>query len=225
MTQFNERKQEERLHDLRAREEEQLAEMLSAKYGVDYVDLSSRSIETDALRLIPEADARAAEVAAFNKNNKLVFVGMRSPERPDAVKVVQTLEHLGYQVRRFIVSSASLEHAWDRYHDLSYATETEAGILTLSNETIQQMLEQLKSLADVKAEILSHAGSKDTHRISRVLEIIMAGAMSLGASDVHLEPEDTGVRMRYRLDGVLVEVLMFDAPTYALISSRLKIAR
>ena len=223
MAQFNEKKQEERLHDLRAREEEQLAEMLSAKYGVDYVDLSSRSIETDALRLIPEADARAAEVAAFNKNNKLVFVGMRSPERPDAVKVVQTLEHLGYQVRRFIVSSASLEHAWDRYHDLSYATETEAGILTLSNETIQQMLEQLKSLADVKAEILSHAGSKDTHRISRVLEIIMAGAMSLGASDVHLEPEDTGVRMRYRLDGVLVEVLMFDAPTYALISSRLKL--
>ena len=223
MTQFNERKQEERLHDLRAREEEQLAEMLSAKYGVDYVDLSSRSIETDALRLIPEADARAAEVAAFNKNNKLVFVGMRSPERPDAVKVVQTLEHLGYQVRRFIVSSASLEHAWDRYHDLSYATETEAGILTLSNETIQQMLDQLKSLADVKAEILSHAASKDTHRISRVLEIIMAGAMSLGASDVHLEPEDTGVRMRYRLDGVLVEVLMFDAPTYALISSRLKL--
>ncbi len=220
---FNEKKQDERVHELRAREEEQLAEMLSQKYGVDYVDLSSRSIETDALRLIPEAEARAAEVAAFNKNNKLVFVGMRSPERPDALQAVQKLERLGYQVRRFIVSSASLSHAWDRYHDLSYATETEAGILTLSNETIQQMLEQLKSLEDIKQQIQSYAGSKDAHRISRVLEIIMAGAMSLGASDVHLEPEDSGVRMRYRLDGVLVEVLMFDAPTYALISSRLKL--
>jgi type IV pilus assembly protein PilB len=51
----------------------------------------------------------------------------------------------------------------------------------------------------------------------------MAGALALGTSDVHLEPEETGVRMRYRLDGVLIEVMMFDAPTYALISSRLKL--
>ena len=223
MTQFNEKKQDERLHELRAREEEQLAEMLSAKYGVEYTDLTSKSIETDALRLIPEEQARAAEMAAFNKVNKQIFVAMRAPERTDALKIVADIERLGYQVRRFIVSSASLAHAWDRYHDLSYATETEAGILTLSNETIQQMLAQLKTLEDVKTEVLSHAGSKDTHRISRVLEIIMAGALSLGASDVHLEPEDSGVRMRYRLDGVLVEVLMFDAPTYALISSRLKL--
>ncbi|OGG54759.1 hypothetical protein A3C20_03930 [Candidatus Kaiserbacteria bacterium RIFCSPHIGHO2_02_FULL_55_25] len=106
---------------------------------------------------------------------------------------------------------------------MSYATETEAGILTLSNDTIQQMLQKLKTLDDVRVEINSHTKSKDTHRISRVLEIIMAGALSLGASDVHLEPEEAGVRMRYRLDGVLVEVLVFDTPTYALISSRLKL--
>jgi len=222
-TQFNEKKQEERLGELRAREEEQLAEMLSGKYGIEYVDLTSKSIDTDALRLVEEKVARSAEVAAFRKVNKNLFLAMRAPERDDALQVIQNLEHLGYQVRRFIVSSASLQHAWDRYHDISYATETEAGILTLSNETIQEMLQKLKRLDDVKAEIQSHAGSKDTHRISRVLEIIMAGALSLGASDVHLEPEEEAVRMRYRLDGVLIEVLMFDAPTYALISSRLKL--
>ncbi len=222
-TQFNDKKAEERLGELHKKEEEQLAEMLSHKYGIEYVDLTSKSIDTDALRLVPENEARATEVAPFRKVNKIIFIGMRSPERPDSLKTVQAVERLGYEVRRFMVSQASLEHAWDRYHDLSYATETEAGILTLSSETIQQMLDKLKTLQDVKAEINSHAGSKDTHRISRVLEVIMAGAMSLGASDVHLEPEDGGVRMRYRLDGVLVEVLMFDLPTYALISSRLKL--
>src|SRR3989344_600503 len=223
MTQFNEKKQEERLRELRAKEEEQLAAMLAGKYGVEYVDLTNKSIDTDALRLVPEAQARAAEVAPFHKVNKLLFVGMRAPERQDALEVLKDLEHLGYEPRRFIVSQASLEHAWDRYHDISYATETEAGILTLSNETIQQMLQRLKTLDDVRVEINSHSKSKDTHRISRVLEIIMAGALSLGASDVHLEPEEAGVRMRYRLDGVLVEVLVFDIPTYALISSRLKL--
>jgi len=223
MTQFNEKKQEERLRELRAKEEEQLAAMLAGKYGVEYVDLTNKSIDTDALRLVPEAQARAAEVAPFHKVNKLLFVGMRAPERADALEILKDLEHLGYEPRRFIVSQASLEHAWDRFHDISYATETEAGILTLSNDTIQQMLQKLKTLDDVRVEINSHTKSKDTHRISRVLEIIMAGALSLGASDVHLEPEEAGVRMRYRLDGVLVEVLVFDTPTYALISSRLKL--
>jgi type II secretory ATPase GspE/PulE/Tfp pilus assembly ATPase PilB-like protein len=222
-TQFNDKKQSERLEELRAKEEEQLAQMLSGKYGVDYVDLTSKAIDTDALRLVEEKQARSAEVAAFHKLNKQLFLAMRAPERPDALQVLQNLESLGYTVRRFIVSKASLEHAWDRYHDLSYATETEAGILTLSNETIQQMLQKLKTLADVRVEIQSLAGSKDTHRISRVLEVIMSGALSLGASDIHLEPEEAGVRMRYRLDGVLVEALMFDVPTYTLISSRIKL--
>ncbi|MFA7309497.1 MAG: GspE/PulE family protein [Candidatus Paceibacterota bacterium] len=223
MTQFNEKKQDERLHELRAKEEEELAEMLAPKYGIEYVDLTNKSIDTDALRLVPEEMARSTEVAPFHKVNKALFIGMRAPERADALAVIKDLEKLGYQVRRFIVSSASLAHAWDRYHDLSYATETEAGILTLSNDTIQQMLQKLKTLGDVRTEIGVYTSSKDAHRISRVLEIIMAGALSLGASDVHLEPEEDGVRMRYRLDGVLVEVLMFDAATYALISSRLKL--
>jgi len=223
MTQFNEKKQDERLEELHRREEEQLAEMLAGKYGVEYVDLTKKSIDSDALRLAPEAEARAAEIAPFRKVHKKLFVAMRAPERPDALQAVEKLEHLGYQVQRFIVSHASLLHAWDRYHDISYATETEAGVLTLSNETIQQMLEKLKTLEDLRVEITSHAGSKDTHRISRILEIIMAGALSLGASDIHLEPEDEGVRMRLRLDGVLTEVFIFDAPTYALIASRIKL--
>src|SRR3989344_464898 len=222
-TQFNEKKQEERLEELHAKEEEQLAEMLSQKYGVGYVDLTSKSIDTDALRLVPEAEARSTEIAAFRKINRKLFVAMRAPERPDAQQAVEKLVRLGYTVSRFMVSHASLMHAWDRYRDLSYATETAAGILTLSNETIQQMLEKLKALADVQAEIGTFAASKDTHRVSRILEVIMAGALSLGASDVHLEPQDEGVRMRYRLDGVLIEVLTFDISTYALISSRIKL--
>ncbi|KKW17429.1 MAG: hypothetical protein UY58_C0003G0006 [Candidatus Magasanikbacteria bacterium GW2011_GWA2_50_22] len=223
MTQFDEKKQQERLHDLRAREEEQLSEMLAKKYGVEYIDLTTRAIDTDALRLIPEADSRAGEVAAFHKVNKNVFVAMRSPERADSLAIIQNLERLGYRPQRYIATRASLEHAWDRFHDLSYATETEAGILTLSNETITQMLAELKTLADLQQHVETNMKSKDPHRVSRILEIIMAGALSLGISDIHMEPEENEVHMRFRLDGVLIEVLTFDAATYALVSSRIKL--
>ncbi len=222
-TQFDEKKRDERLHELLLKEEEQLAEMLAGKYGIEYADLTSKSIDSDALRLVDEPIARTSEVAAFRKADKVIYLGMRSPERPDALQIVANIEKLGYQVRRVIVSKASLEHAWDRYHDISYATETEAGVLTLSNETIQEMLQKLKSIEDVHTEILSHSGTKDTHRISRILEIMMAGALSLGTSDIHLEPEEDSVRMRYRLDGVLIEITKFDAATYRLIASRIKL--
>lgn len=222
-SQFDEKKQEERLAELRVREEEQLAQMLSAKYGVEYADLTSKAIDSDSLRLIMEDKARSTEVAAFHKIGKQLWVAMRAPERPDALTILKDLEGRGFTVRRFMVSSNSLQHAWERYKDISYATETEKGVLTLSTETIQEMLPRLKILADVSTEMAKYTSSKDPHRISHVLEVIMAGALALGASDVHLEPEESGVRMRYRLDGVLVEIMIFDAPTYTLIASRLKL--
>ncbi len=221
--QFHDQKSDERLERLRKIEEEELARVLSVKYGVEYTDLTNKSIDTDALRLVTEKDARATEVAAFRKIGKRLYVAMRAPERPDSLQAIQVLERLGYQVRRFMVSRASLERAWDRYHDLSFATETEAGILTISNEAIQKMLSELQTVADVRNHVQGNLLNKDTHRISRVLEIVMAGALSLGASDIHLEPEDSLVRMRYRLDGVLTEILTFDHPTYALVSSRIKL--
>src|SRR3989338_9079150 len=133
--------------------------MFSKKYGVEYADLTKKSIDSDALRLVPEQEARSAEVAAFKKVAKKIFFAMRAPERPDSLQALEKVQRLGYDIVRFIVSRASLEHAWDRYHDISYATETEAGILTLSSETIQQMLDKLKTLEDVKLEIQTHAGS------------------------------------------------------------------
>ncbi|MBI4068184.1 type II/IV secretion system protein [Candidatus Kaiserbacteria bacterium] len=222
-TQFHDQKSDERIEQLRRREEEELAKMLAGKYGVEYTDLTSKSIDTDALQLVPEQEAHDSEVAAFRKIGKRLFVAMRAPERANSLQTIANLERLGYQVRRFMVSQASLLHAWDRYRDLSMATETEAGVLTISNDAIQKMLSELKSVKDVSDHVHENIGSKDTHRISRVLEIIMAGALSLGASDVHLEPEEAYVRMRYRLDGVLNELLTFDHTTYGMIASRIKL--
>jgi type II secretory ATPase GspE/PulE/Tfp pilus assembly ATPase PilB-like protein len=55
------------------------------------------------------------------------------------------------------------------------------------------------------------------------LEIILAGGIALKASDIHIEPEDADVRLRYRLDGVLTDILHFDKETFELLLSRLKL--
>ncbi|MFZ2769645.1 MAG: hypothetical protein WAZ50_00780, partial [Minisyncoccia bacterium] len=69
---------------LKRQEEEALSSMLSKKYGVPYLDLSAHPINIDALRVIKEADARAAEVAVFNLMDKKIDVGVLSPENDKA---------------------------------------------------------------------------------------------------------------------------------------------
>ncbi len=214
---------EKRIEFLRKREEEELAQMLSKKYGVEYVDLTLVAVNSDALRIIPEAEARATEAAAFGKVSKRLSVAVRAPESDKVKVLVKKLEEQGYEVVLFMCSQESLKRAYLRYADLSYATETKAGVFELSNEELEQLLDKVKGLEDITKLITEAIELKKAYRITRILEVILAGGLSTGASDIHFEPEEAQVRLRYRLDGVLVDVAHLDHETYRLTLSRLKL--
>ncbi len=220
---FDEEKQNKKLDELRKVEEENLTAALSSKYGIPYLDLTVTPINIDALRVIPELETREAQVAVFNEVNKLVSVGVISPLNPKTVEAVNKIKSKGYNVEIFMVSHASLEKVWDRYKDLSYSFETKSGALDISNEQITEFLAKVQTIPDVKTLINEVLGMKKSYRISRIMEIIIAGALSTNASDIHLEPEESNVRLRYRLDGILTDILDFDLETYKLLLSRIKL--
>ncbi len=223
MTDFNEDKQLKKIEDLKKREEEELARVLSARYAMGYVDLSMVPLNIDALRLIKEERAREAEIAVFNEVDKKIDVALVSPNNPKTKEVLEELKGQGYMPALFMVSHASLNKVFDRYKDLSYSFETRSGALDISNDEIVALLERKPKLPDISALIEELLGMKKSYRISRILEIIVAGALATGASDIHLEPEENFVRLRYRLDGVLTDVVNFDTETYKLLLSRIKL--
>jgi len=223
MAVFNEDKEIRKIEELRRQEEEDLALLLSKKYNVGYADLTRMSINTDALRLIKEGDARESNIAAFGMVGKKLSVAVKSPENQKAKDIVVELEKRGFAVELYMVSMGSLERAYERYKDLSFATETKAGILDISSEEIHKLLNAIKSLPDAKAVIEDLLKQKKIFRISRILETVLAGGLSTDASDIHIEPEEAYVRLRYRLDGVLTDVLTFDRETYQLLLSRIKL--
>lgn len=223
MPQFDEEKQEEKLALLRREEEEDLVRILSQKYRLPYLDLSQVSINTDALRLVPEERAKNAEAAAFQKIGKKLSLAIRTPNNPHLPELLSHLKERGYSAEQFMVSSQSLERAWAHYADLSFAIETRAGVLDISNEEIQSLIKKLKNLDSIRSELHTVVGQKKAYRISRLLETVLAGALSSDASDIHIEPEEEYTRLRYRLDGVLTEVMQFDTETYRLILSRIKL--
>lgn len=214
---------EARLKGLRAKEEEELAQMLSHKYGVGYIDLTRVSINTDALRLIPEDKAREAEVAAFNVVGKKISLAVRSPQHLKLPPVIEDLGNHNYVVQQFMVSRASLDRAWERYKDLSFAIETKEGVFDISSKELAETMKGFKTIGDIVSAVENVKELKKAYRISRILEVVLAGALAVGASDVHIEPEEESVRMRYRLDGVLNDVVRYDEETYRLLLSRIKL--
>lgn len=220
---FDEDKQNQRLRLLLIEEEEKSTQIMAEQLGIPYIDLTRIPINTDGLRLIPEEEARANRVAVFEIVGKKVSLAVKSPTSNETEDSIKNLTNKGYEVLLYMTSTQSLNKAWDRYKDLSFASETEAGSLDISNEEIESLLEKAKKLDDVAVLIKEAMTIKKSHKVSHVLAILMAGGLSTKASDIHIEPEESFARMRYRLDGVLVELIRFDLETYKLILSRIKL--
>ncbi len=212
-----------KLASVRAQEEEDLARVLSEKYGVSYTDLTIIPINVDALRLIPEKEAREAEVVAFEKTGKHISLAFRNPNSIPLSQVEHALEAQGYILTRFLVSRMSLERAYSRYAELSLASESKAGVFDIQAEELHGLQTSLTTVSALKKHLDEVLTTGARGQVSKALEFMLAAAFAVKASDIHLEPEETGIRLRFRLDGQLMDIYTFDAHTYQLISSRVKL--
>jgi len=221
---FNEERQNKQVEELHLREAEELAQVLAQKYGYPYLDLSVISINTDALRVIPEAKARAARVAAFKLTGKNIYLAAMSPTSPQVKEIVEDLESKNFKVHLGIASESSLRRAHSRYSEIVHTTVTDIGIIQISSNTIEQTMNEVKTVSEIKGKILTAAEATiKGGGITEIVEIILSGALATEASDVHFEPQDSNLRVRYRLDGVLVDIVDLDKRVYSPILSRIKL--
>jgi type IV pilus assembly protein PilB len=223
MAQFDVKKESEELEAVREREEEDVARILSEKYGILYTDLSLVPVDTDALRVIPEEQARGAEAVAFARAGSHLSVAVHNPGHPALPALLATLEGRNFVVKQYLVSRKSMEKALDRYKDLSFTTEAKVGVFDISPEALAELGGKIKSLADLKAGLEEAMAQKTLDRVSHVMQVVLAAALSMRASDIHFEPEEERVRLRLRVDGLLTDVFYFDATTFHLLSSRMKL--
>lgn len=223
MPQFDDTFSDERIQELREKEEEHLLAALAAQNGYGFIDLRGVSINPKALQIIPEQDARAGEIVAFETIRKRVSVALRTPHNAATKKVIEDLQARGYTVTIFMTPMASLEHAYARYRDQKKTTAVEQGALDINTQNITEQIGSFKTIKTVAERITQMRTLNNVRRVSETLETIFAGALALNASDIHIEPEEHGVRLRYRLDGVLHDVMDLERSLYERLLSRLKL--
>lgn len=211
------------IDELKKEEEEELVKALSDKYGLPYVDLRAIAPEPDALRIIKEEDARIGNLAPFKLIGKNLFVGVVSTHNPKAEEILRGLETRGTEITLFLCSHASLLHVWSRYIDISLGNKVSGGMLDLSGKKLSTIVEKVKTIQDLHSEFLKTDDSKTPYRVSRDLELMIAGALHFNSSDIHLEPEEDKTKLRYRIDGVLQDIYFFNNDVSKLMNSRLKL--
>lgn len=219
---FNDDSYKERYELLRRKEEDALIETLATEYGYQYIDLHGVTINPDALHLIEEATARQANLVAFELKSKLLSIAIRNPNNRDTQNIIKQLG-AHYQLTVFMTSVSSLEHAWDRYKDMKQTEAETKGVFDITDSEFQILAKKLRSIELVDEYVHTLRTANNARRTSETLATIFAGALSLGASDIHIEPEETDVRMRYRLDGVLHDVTEIEPLTHRRLMSRLKL--
>lgn len=202
--------------------EERDAQRRAAKSGLSYIELATVPVEADALDLIPEARAKTARVAAIEYKNKNVVLAVCDPDESAAREVIQELETGGLKVKIVIVSLTGLQHAWESYKFVVPKTAPITGRIDIDKERIESLKKKLVAPESVRAEIQSFDFKKLP--TAQVLEIVLAGALANRVSDIHFEPAKEEVKLRYRIDGDLHDVMTdLGKPIYGHLASRIKL--
>ncbi|RLE36274.1 MAG: type IV-A pilus assembly ATPase PilB [Acidobacteria bacterium] len=198
--------------------EEDVLDCLSQQYGVPSINLRHFDIDESIIRLIPADVARKYEFIPVSKTGATLTVAMSDPTNVFAMDDITFIT--GYRVEPVVASEEALRVAIDKYFGTTHAIELKKVMDDLStvDETSLEVLEEEEELdvADLEA-------SADEAPVVRLVNLILTDALKRAASDIHIEPYEKLFRVRFRIDGILYEIMNPPLKLKDAIASRIKI--
>ncbi len=211
-----EKQLEKKLSAIQIQKIEEESQAAAQKSGLPYVNLKTFPIDTNAVLTVDEKDARNGQLAVISKTGQNLKIAVSDSQNQQTQAELAKLTAQGYAFGLVIVSPLSLETAWLRYREKKEHPEETHGVVTIKEEALSNLEKQIKDIADLKERLTSLP-------ITKVLDILIAGALKIKASDIHFEPEEKTIRLRYRLDGILSDIVNFSPEGYPNILSRIKL--
>ncbi len=198
--------------------EEDILDCLSQQYGVPSINLRHFDIDEGIIRLIPADIARKYQFIPVSKTGATLTVAMGDPTNVFAMDDITFIT--GYRVEPVVASEEALREAIDRYYGTTHAIELKKVMDDLStiDETSLEVLEEEEEL-----DVSDLESAADEAPVVRLVNLILTDALKRGASDIHIEPYEKSFRVRFRIDGVLYEIMNPPLKLKDAISSRIKI--
>ncbi|MBE9527877.1 MAG: type IV-A pilus assembly ATPase PilB [Proteobacteria bacterium] len=194
--------------------EKDLTVFLSKQYGIPTVELATQEIDPDIVKLIPEDVALKYQVIPVSRTGSTLVVAMADPSNIFAIDDIKFLT--GYNVEPLVASDAAIKSAIEEYYE-GPDMELEGVLTEFDEEDIDVVQEEDEvDLSDLKKAV-------EDAPVVKLVNLILTDAIKKGASDIHIEPYEKTFRVRYRVDGVLLEVMKPPFKLKNAIVSRIKI--
>ena len=179
--------------------EEALLPLLAEEFGMEFVDLTQTAVDADALANMPQKLIHRKNLMPIARHNGTLVVATGDPYDPYALDELQTLTGLSVQP---VLGSA---------REISRLLKTHFGV---GGDTVSALMQEQKSkddvelLEDIEADDSELAKQAQEAGVIKLVNTILIEAANERASDIHLEQEETTLRVRYRIDGLLQEQRM-----------------
>ncbi len=211
---------EDKLHkkidQVKFREREVLAQRFAMQIGYPHIDLEKFPISQEALRHVPRQQVKDMGVSCFYISQDQIRLGALDPTREDVQEFFEDLQKRTHtQGVMYVISQKSLDRVVSLYDTLPEIKPVTKDIEIRAEdlEKVQADVTDFHSLQD----LLASASTTD------ILTFILGAALKVGASDVHVEPEQDQVLVRLRLDGMLHDASEIDSKVYTKLISRIKL--
>jgi type IV pilus assembly protein PilB len=197
--------------------EDELIGFLSRQYAVPSITLSQLDIDPEVLALVPVAMAKKYEILPIERRGHQLTLAMADPTNVFAIDDVAFLTAL--EVVAVVAAQSAIRKAIERSYDTQ--TAVLAGIMTELEGSAE--LQVVGDPTDTEADAIELKASADEPPLVRLVNLILVDAIRRGASDIHLEPYEKVFRVRFRVDGVLHEIMTPPKRLESALLSRIKI--
>ncbi len=190
-----------------------LTSFLSKQYGVPTINLADYEVEPAVVKIIPPDVAHKYQIVPVNRAGSTLIIAMSDPSNIFAIDDIKFMT--GYNVEVVVVAESSIKSAIDKLYDQS------ASLADVMNDLDIDDLEVIGD--DEEVDVGSLERATEDAPVVKLVNLILTDAIKKKASDIHIEPYEKYFRVRYRIDGVLYEVMKPPLKLKNAITSRIKI--
>lgn len=191
-----------------------IAKAKSEIYGIPFVDLLELSLDKDVISKISADVARRQNAIPFRATETAVEIAMKDPLDIQAVNYLSKL--IGQRIIPYYADSAAIEKVIDSQYKEEFAGEVTEVIGEVEEDKPKEIEEQISDIGKVEEEI-------QRAPVARIINMMLEYAVKTKASDIHIEPSESKLRVRMRIHGVLVQKLEMPMSVHPALVSRIKI--
>jgi type IV pilus assembly protein PilB len=193
--------------------------VLSRQYGVPSINLKYYEIDPNVIKLIPQDTALRYQVIPLSRVGSVLTIAMTDPTNVFAMDDIKFMT--GFNVEPVVASETAIAEAISRFYGGSASSHEELSSLMKDLVDEDQELELAAEEQEMDAAMLEKAAEEAP--IIKLVNLILTDSVKRGASDIHVEPYENEMRVRFRIDGVLQTVMSPPMKLRDAITSRMKI--